>query len=278
MISTLYHINHPLRLVNNMPLATVAAFTDDDVEEYCREFDKFEKAQKESVEEISRKIHEARNLLSSIFDTPADLSSSKQVKYFDREVRKGNTCVDRHSVGIPHKNDVMMAVHNARNMVGATSKSHIESVPLDDEALADQKRAVMFLESKGYKCGVDFSQHNAVNIATALVHNNLALHVHKHKEDVSGIAPGMSKFPPEYYLKADDRLVDAVSNHLYYCINGSTFGICIRRSPKHTYDRSAPYNVLIDQVILPATNYECSFDIKFNDADLRPIIVLNISK
>lgn len=275
MISSLYSIKHPLRSVHNLPLAAVAAFTDNDVEEYCREYDKYAKAQKESVELISSKIDEARKLMREIFDT--DTSYSKQVKYFDREIRKGNTCVDQHSLGIPHKSDVILAVQNARSVVGATSKSHIESVPPSEEQLADQERAVKFLESKGYKCGVDFSQHNAVTIATALVHNNLALYTHKHKDGASGNVPGMSNFPREYYLKVvgDDRLIDAASNHLYYCINGGTFGIAIRRSPKHTYDSTAPYNVLIDTVILPATQYCRNFKIEFHDVDLRPIIVLN---
>lgn len=277
MISTLYYIKHPLRFVNQIPTATVAAFTDADVDEYCREYDKYEKAQRESVEEISRKIEECRKLMSQIFDTPEDRCSSKQVKYLDREVRKGGTCVDKHSMGIPHKAEVIQLVTNARNFVSALPRSEIEVFPLSDEQLANQDSAVKFLESKGYVLGTDFTKHNAVRIAEALVHNNLALHFYSSstKATQAGTTP-IAKFPYEYFLTKSDytviRPADFDLNYSIDFVSGSARIQISRSNDTIPYYPETPESTFINNVAVPYCWH--SVKIKFGHDALTPIIIL----
>ena len=159
----LYHIKHPLSN-NDLPEQTLATFTDQDVADYKAEFKVYQSAQNDCVRDLNSLIDTCRNDLATIFGSS---SECKQVKYFDRMVRSGETVTDVHAMSYARPETVKMRVEEARKKYSAFMGSANTPKVSGDDSLKEINNAVSFLMGKGMTLNSDFTISNAVSMAKA---------------------------------------------------------------------------------------------------------------
>ena len=158
---TLYHIKHPLSK-KDLPEQTLASFSDQDIADYKTEFEVYKTHQHDAVREMSTIIDECRSRMVSIFGTSSDC---KQVRYFDRMIRSGDTLTDLHANSYPRPNNVLESVVEARKKYCAFIG--VENAPKasGDDTLQEINNAVAFLMERGMTLNSDFTISNAVSMA-----------------------------------------------------------------------------------------------------------------
>jgi hypothetical protein len=166
---TLYHIKHPLSQ-KDLPEQTLATFTDQDIADYKAEFEVYKTHQHDAVREMSIIIDECRSRMVSIFGTSTDC---KQVKYFDRMIRSGDTLTDVHANSYPRPNHVHESVVEARkkycNFIGSDNAPKASG----DDTLQEINNAVKFLMDRGMSLNSDFTISNAVSMAKTFVASDI---------------------------------------------------------------------------------------------------------
>tara|TARA_R110000851_G_scaffold98020_6_gene212358 strand:+ start:72 stop:833 length:762 start_codon:yes stop_codon:yes gene_type:complete len=169
----LFYIDHPLVTAPQLSEEVLSTFSDEQFAEYSALYDLYKTSQRKAAEkghEISRKC---RDMLITLFDDPAlpYNGGSKQVKYFDRMIRNGETAVDIHSVKYPDPDKVARLVARAKERIGNIAKSRVTVG--GDDTLQEINNAATFLIGKGLKLNVDFTVSNAVTLATAHVQESI---------------------------------------------------------------------------------------------------------
>jgi len=170
---TLYYIKHPLA-DKNLPEQTLATFTDNDIAEYKAEFEIYKSAQHDAVRAMSDMIDTCRVSLKSIFGGESDC---KQVKYFDRMVRGGETLTDQHAKQYPRPSHVEQRITEAKekycNFIGSSNAPKASG----DDTLQEINNAVAYLMEKGMALNSDFTISNAVSVAKASAQQDLDDHL-----------------------------------------------------------------------------------------------------
>lgn len=177
-MTTLYYIKHPLSQ-KDLPGQTLASFTDEDIANYKAEFEVYKTHQHDAVREISVVIEACRKNLISIFGTSNDC---KQVKYFERMIRSGETLTDVHAKSFPRPNDVEQDVLAARKKYCAILGKGNSPKASGDDTLQEINNAVAFLMDRGMTLNSDFTISNAVSIAKASSDQDLNDHLCESKD------------------------------------------------------------------------------------------------
>lgn len=160
----LYHIKHPLSN-KDLPDQTLATFTDQDVADYSSEFKVYQQTQNDCVRDLSTIIDDCRDNLKVIF---GNSSEGKQLKYFDRMVRSGETVTDTHSNMFPRPEEVRTRVLDARKKYSSFMGKDNAPKANGDDSLKEINNAVAFLMEKGMTLNSDFTVSNAVSVAKSL--------------------------------------------------------------------------------------------------------------
>ena len=162
---TLYYITHPLA-DRDLPEQTLATFTDEDVAEYKAEYEQYRSIQNDAVREMADHIATCRDYLKVIFGAEYDC---KQIKYFDRMSRGGETVTDKHAKQYIHpetsKQEVLTAREKYCNLMGSSNAPKASG----EDTLQEINNACTFLMENGYALGSDFTVSNAVSIAKTVV-------------------------------------------------------------------------------------------------------------
>ena len=149
--------------LNNVSLAQA---TEQDIADYTTEFTENLIPAYESDRQLLCNLESTvRNAVSVMFG-----AHEKESRYFERSIRKNRQKnfgrVPSHYEGFPCPSRVEALTACAKEKM-LLNKKH--SKGLDRETMNDVDEAIKFLINKGYSYETDFSAHNAVDIAMALV-------------------------------------------------------------------------------------------------------------
>ena len=168
----LFYIDHPLISAPQLSEEVLSTFSEEQLEEYSALYDQYKTAQRKAAQEGHEISRKCRDMMKTLFDDPTnEYASSKQVKYFDRMIRNGETAVDIHSVKYPDPDAVGRLVEKAKKRLGDIAKSRVTVG--GDDTLQEINNAVTFLIDKGLSLNVDFTVSNSVSLATAHVQESL---------------------------------------------------------------------------------------------------------
>jgi hypothetical protein len=168
----LFYIDHPLISAPQLSEEVLSTFSEEQLEEYSALYDQYKTAQRKAAATGHELSRTCRDLLKTLFCDPAnEYDISKQVKYFDRMIRNGQTNVDIHSVKYPDPDKVTRLVAKAKERIGNIAKSRVTVG--GEDTLQEINNAATFLLGKGLVLNVDFTVSNAVSLATAHVQESL---------------------------------------------------------------------------------------------------------
>jgi hypothetical protein len=167
-MTTLYHIQSPLASFPAIKKSILATFSDQQLEHYREEYDRYLTAQRAAVADGSVKCDELRKLVRELFGG----TNSKQYKYFERMIKNGELVIDKHSQLYSRPEKVTKAVQEAREEYSSAHSTRI-TMGADDSTLEEMNNAVAFLLNNGYVLNTDFTVANAVTVAQRHVRQNI---------------------------------------------------------------------------------------------------------
>jgi len=168
----LFYIDHPLISAPQLSEEVLSTFSQDQLEEYSALYDLYKTAQRKAAQTGHDLSKQCREMMQALFNNPADeYEVSKQVKYFDRMIRNGETAVDVHAAMYPEPSRVERLVQKAQERLGSIAKSRVTVG--GEDTLQEINNAVTFLLDKGLSLNVDFTVSNAVSLATAHVQESI---------------------------------------------------------------------------------------------------------
>ena len=155
----LYKPKSKLAYADQMSTEILAEVSDSEITTYETEYsDYVEGNRKSDIELAQLEINALKRSLEFLFG-----ENSREEKYIDKALTKGNTIVDKHYGDVTTPNRVSEMVRQARTktVIHSTSKGLNET---DMDTLND---SIQWLTAKGYVFGRDFTTHNAVDMAQA---------------------------------------------------------------------------------------------------------------
>ena len=161
---TLYYIKHPLS-DGTLSEQALASFSEEDVAEYRSEYDEYLTTQHQATKDMNVLCNDAMTYIRLIFGSEYD---SKQVRYFERATRNGETFVDKHSHQYPPPDTDESSVHSARQKYCSFMGNDNAPTVGGEDTLQEINTAVSFLLKRGLSLNADFTVSNAVRMAKTL--------------------------------------------------------------------------------------------------------------
>tara|TARA_R110000744_G_scaffold6246_1_gene22042 strand:+ start:2529 stop:3209 length:681 start_codon:yes stop_codon:yes gene_type:complete len=163
----LYKMKHFLANAKNLSMTGLAVVTYEDLSEYTNEYDT-------NVEpDWQKDIKTESEIQSSVVEGIVALYGSygKEHKYVMR-CRDNTQIVRTHYNQYLSPQELGILVANAKEKT--ESLEEVSSVGLDNKTMDSVDDAIKFLITSGFTYGVDFSSHNAVDIAFSLAPDTLS--------------------------------------------------------------------------------------------------------
>jgi len=155
----LYKPKSKLALCDSLSDELLSDFTDNDIADWEREYDqKLVLKRSDDIGTTQTVIADAQSALTFLFG-----EDSKQLKYINRALQKGETVSDVHYNKFINPKDAKAQIESAKIKCG----THSASVGLNQTNVDDLNEAIDFLIGKGYIFGRDFNAHNAIAVAKA---------------------------------------------------------------------------------------------------------------
>jgi len=161
----LYKPKSKLAYAEQMSSELLAEVSDSDIATYETEYESSVDANRKSdIELAQREITAVKSGLQYLFG-----ENSKEEKYIDKALSKGNTIVDTHygQISTPRAVSDMVKQARTKTVIHSTSKG------LDETDMNTLNDSIQWLTSKGYVFGRDFTTHNAIDMAQASYAENL---------------------------------------------------------------------------------------------------------
>lgn len=152
----LYQPKSKLALINTLSQELLSDFTDFDIVKYHDEFTTLKDKKSEDVSKAQIVISTVREGLTFLFG-----DDSRQVKYIDRAMIKGETIIDSHYAQYSTPSDVRAMIESAKIKCGGSASN----VGLSETNVDEVNDAIAYLIRNGYTFGRDFTAHNAVDMA-----------------------------------------------------------------------------------------------------------------
>jgi len=159
----LYEPKSRLAYADSMSQELLSEFNDNDIQLYRDEYSVLKTCQTEDITETQGVISEVLKGLKFMFG-----ESSKQTKYIERALAKGETVCDTHYAKFAHPEQIKQGVASAKLKCNGQSTQ----VGLSETNVDDLNDAIGYLTEKGFVFGRDFTAHNAVDMAKALYLEN----------------------------------------------------------------------------------------------------------
>lgn len=153
---TLFSPTTKLALASEMSDALLADITPEELREHKDEWEKLEQHRKDDVSNIQSVMVDTLENLKYMFG-----DGSKEVKYINNALQKGNTLVDTHYSQFTSSTEAFQMVDSAKLKVG----SNQTQIGLSQTNVDELNDAIKYLTEIGYVFGRDFTAHNAINMA-----------------------------------------------------------------------------------------------------------------
>lgn len=161
----LYRMSHKLKDAVHLPTNALTLITDEDIDSYEVEYDsRFLKNKGQD----SVAIREAKSVILDGITTVYG-RDSKQYKYMERNLRLEPSLVGNHYESVPSPNQIRRLKEGAIEDMKKTGGFTVATGGVDSSSMSEIDDAIQFLIANGFDYGKDFSSHNAVSIATALI-------------------------------------------------------------------------------------------------------------
>jgi len=161
---TLYYIKHPLA-DGELSQQALATFTDEDCSEYRSEYDEYLNTQHQAVKDMSVLCNECITYIKTIFGEGHD---GKQIRYFERNIRNGESFTDQHANKYPQPENVDRKVQEARKKYCSFLGQENAPKVGGEDTLQEINNAVSFLLKRGLSLNTDFTVSNSVSMAKTL--------------------------------------------------------------------------------------------------------------
>ena len=166
-------MNHKLKDSVHLPTNALTLISDSDIDVYEKEFDK---EFKESESKDNTTVREAKdsilNGIRLVFGR-----ESKQYKYIERNIRCEPSLVGNHYQLVPTPRKIRELKESAITNMKTNGGFTVATGGVDSSSMSEIDDSIKFLISNNFEYGKDFSSHNAVAIATALIPEMLEDHV-----------------------------------------------------------------------------------------------------
>tara|TARA_R110000824_G_scaffold148_4_gene544 strand:- start:4950 stop:5675 length:726 start_codon:yes stop_codon:yes gene_type:complete len=171
----LYGMNHKLKDAVHLPTNALTLISDSDIDAYEREFEKEFKTS-ESIDNTT--VREAKDSILEgirvVFGR-----ESKQYKYIERNIRCEPSLVGNHYQLVPTPYKIREMKEEATAKMVQNGGFTVATGGVDSRSMSEIDDAIKFLISNDFEYGKDFSSHNAVSIANALIPERLEEHITK---------------------------------------------------------------------------------------------------
>lgn len=161
---TLYYIKHSLA-DSTLTEQAFASFTDEDLAEYRSEYDEYLTTQHQAVKNMAVLGNECMSYIKAIFGGAYD---SKQVRYFERNMRNGENFVDIHARKYTSPDTVDENVREARKKYCSFMGNDNAPKVGGEDTLQEINNAVSFLLKRGLTLNIDFTVSNSVMMAKTI--------------------------------------------------------------------------------------------------------------
>mgnify|MGYP003627717947 CR=1 FL=1 len=159
--------NHFLADANNMDIDALSSVTREEISNYKTAYEGDYEVSRQTDLAVSQEATNAiKENLDLLFGT-----NSKQARYFDRELKGGETLFDIHYRGIKSPSELTRKVERAEREQSVTSTVSIGGV--DNVTMKEVSTGIEYLIKNGYAYGVDFSATNATDVAKSVYLENV---------------------------------------------------------------------------------------------------------
>lgn len=153
-----------LAYAEQMSSELLSDITDQELEAYTLEYADMESKKTSDIGMAQEEIGIVRTSLNFLFG-----EDSKEIKYIEKALMKGNTIVDKHYQEITSPSKATTLIEQAKTKVGLTTVSK----GLGETDMNKLNDSIQHLTENGYVFGRDFTTHNAIDIAQASYFENL---------------------------------------------------------------------------------------------------------
>jgi kynurenine formamidase len=160
----LYKPKSKLAYAEQMSAELLSEVTIQQEQDYLVEFENMKAKKASDIEMAQQEMSSVKAGLDFLFG-----EGSKEVKYIDKALLKGNTIVDKHYGQIMSPNNASDLIEDAKTKVGITTSVK----GLDETDINALNDSIQHLTANGYVFGRDFTTHNAIDIAQASFFENL---------------------------------------------------------------------------------------------------------
>jgi hypothetical protein len=151
--------NHFLSDADNMNEIALSGISPSELEDYRTAYEGTYTDEKASDLATSQEATNAiRTNIELLFG-----NNSKQVRYFDREIRNGDTLFDIHYRGITEPYDLEKKINRANKAVEVDKT--VQGNGVDADTMTEVNDAIAYLIKNGYTYGTDFNATNATDIS-----------------------------------------------------------------------------------------------------------------
>lgn len=157
----LQEIDHLLKDFKLLPKEALAAISDDDLEEYEKQFEIYRVKTTEDRTLRDAVALEVRTKVAELFG-----STSNQTRYFERNLNNQEDIVSKHSNKFTSPERISEQVHEARAKYSIASDA--SGAGVNENTMEEIDDSIKYLLGKGMEFGKDFAAHNAVDIANGL--------------------------------------------------------------------------------------------------------------
>ena len=157
----LQEIDHLLKDFQLLPKEALAAISDEDLEEYEKEFEVYREKTQEDRTLRDAVALEVRSKVTELFG-----SNSNQARYFERNLNNQQDTVSKHATKFTNPSTISEQVHEARAKFSMASDA--SGAGVDGNTMSEIDDSIKYLLEKGMEFGKDFAAHNAVDIAKGL--------------------------------------------------------------------------------------------------------------
>ena len=154
----LYQPKSPLAYADTMNEELLSEFDSTDIEAYEKEEVVMFGFRKEDITSTQTVIEEVSQGLKFLFG-----DQSKQLKYIERALTKGETICDSHYDKFVRAERVEKLIDSAK----LKHKGQATQVGLSETNVEELNSAIAYLTEKGFTFGRDFTAHNAIDISKA---------------------------------------------------------------------------------------------------------------
>lgn len=160
-----YEMKHPLKDAKILSPTALSQIPNSDVDDYEVEHEKYiVPAFDHDTTILSERKSEVLDSLRTLYG-----SQSKEYKYMERSFRKGDDKITNHYNKNVPPSLLRRKISEARQLAEGNGGYKKASSGVDSDSMEDIDSAIKFLISEGYEYGKDFSSHNSVSIANALI-------------------------------------------------------------------------------------------------------------